>query len=60
MRRSTVGDDEPKLETRYDTPSPANPLCDTGIQVFRAHTGAHASIEAVDLGFPPIEVVVSR
>lgn len=40
--------------------SPANPTCDTGIVVFHASTGFRASIEAVDVGFAPIEVVVSR
>ena len=40
--------------------SPANQTCDTGVVVFHAHSGARASAEAVDVGFPPIEVVVSR
>lgn len=36
------------------------PSCETGVHVFHAHTGTPASTEAIDLGFAPIEVVVSR
>lgn len=39
---------------------PSNPSCDSGIHVFHAHTGEPASAEAIDPGFGPIEVVVSR
>jgi hypothetical protein len=40
--------------------SPANQGCDTGVVVFHASTGFRASVEAIDVGFAPIEVVVSR
>jgi len=39
---------------------PTNPNCDGGVVIFHAHTGEAASAEPVDVGFPPIEVVVSR
>lgn len=39
---------------------PTNPNCDGGVVIFHAHTGATASAEPIDVGFPPIEVVVSR
>lgn len=42
------------------TPSPRYPSCESGIQAFHAHTGLRATAKAVNLGFPPIEVVVSR
>lgn len=42
------------------TPGPANLSCDTGVHVFHAHTGGPASPEGIDVGFAPIEVVVSR
>jgi hypothetical protein len=41
-------------------PGPANPSCATGIHVFHAHTGVPALAGAIDVGFAPIEVVVSR
>src|SRR5262249_27856021 len=37
-----------------------SPSCDPGIQVFNAQTGARLTSSSIDLGFPPIEVVVSR
>lgn len=39
---------------------PSNPSCEPGVRVFRARTGAAASEETIDVGFPPIEVVISR
>ena len=39
---------------------PTNPSCDSGIQVFRADTGERLTTESIDLGFAPIEVVISR
>lgn len=36
------------------------PSCDSGIHVFHAHTGERAIEAGIDIGFPPIEVVVSR
>ena len=39
---------------------PSNPSCDSGVYVFHAHTGAPASAGGIDVGFGPIEVVVSR
>src|SRR5262249_59698112 len=42
------------------TPRPTNPLCDSGVHVFQAHTGASASAKGIDVGFPPIELGVSR
>lgn len=42
------------------TRTPQTPSCDTGVLVFHAHTGERASAEAIDVGFAPIEVVVSR
>jgi hypothetical protein len=42
------------------TPSPRFPSCESGVQAFHAHSGERATAKAVDLGFPPIEVVVSR
>jgi hypothetical protein len=42
------------------SPGPANPSCDSGVHVFHAHTGAPAAAKAIDVGFAPIEVVVSR
>jgi hypothetical protein len=39
--------------------TPANQSCATGIHVFDAHTGA-LLMEGIDVGFAPIEVVVSR
>jgi hypothetical protein len=41
-------------------PAPSNPSCDAGVHIFHAHTGARASAKAIDPGFAPIEVVVSR
>lgn len=41
-------------------PKPVNPSCDTGVHVFRAHSGERAAEEGVKVGFEPIEVVVSR
>lgn len=40
--------------------TPSNPSCDTGVHVFHAHTGMRAAEKAIDVGFAPIEVVVSR
>lgn len=42
------------------SPGPANPSCATGVHVFHAHTGERAAAEAIDVGFAPIEVAVSR
>jgi hypothetical protein len=42
------------------SPGPTNPSCETGVHVFHAHTGEPASAEGIAVGFPPIEVVVSR
>jgi hypothetical protein len=42
------------------SPGPANPSCDSGVHVFHAHTGERAAPQAIDVGFAPIEVVVSR
>lgn len=36
------------------------PGCDSGIHAFHAHSGERASADGVDVGFPPVEVVVSR
>jgi hypothetical protein len=44
----------------FPDPCTTAPACDSGIHVFHAHTGEPASAEGIDLGFPPIEVVVSR
>jgi hypothetical protein len=41
-------------------PGPIPGLCDGGVHVFHAHTGLPASAGGVDVGFAPIEVVVSR
>jgi hypothetical protein len=40
--------------------TPGNPSCDTGIHIFHAHTGVRAADKAIDVGFAPIEVAVSR
>jgi hypothetical protein len=42
------------------TRRPTAPSCDTGVHVFQAHTGVPASTKGIDVGFEPIEVVVSR
>jgi len=42
------------------SPSPVNQECDTGIHIFHAHTGLRAAERAVDPGFAPIELAVSR
>ena len=42
------------------SPRPTNPSCDRGVHVFHAHTGELAAEKAIDPGFGPIEVVVSR
>jgi hypothetical protein len=42
------------------TPGPSNPICDIGVHVYHARTGERLSAEAIDPGFSPIEVVVSR
>jgi hypothetical protein len=39
--------------------TPSNQSCVTGVHVFDAHTGL-LLMEGVDVGFPPIEVVISR
>jgi len=39
---------------------PTNPSCEPGVYIFHAHTGEGASAHAIDPGFPPIEVTVSR
>jgi hypothetical protein len=45
----------------YPDPCFPGPVgCDAGVIVFHAHTGERASAEAIDVGFPPIEVTVSR
>ncbi len=45
-------------------PDPCNPdrfpTCHTGVQPFHAHTGERAVPQAIDVGFAPIEVVISR
>jgi hypothetical protein len=42
------------------TPGPSNPICDIGVHVYHARTAERASAEAIDTGFSPIEVVLSR
>ena len=39
---------------------PPNPSCDGGVHVFDAHTGAQVTEHGIDVGFPPIEVTISR
>jgi hypothetical protein len=40
--------------------TPANTSCDSGVHVFHGHTGEPASDGGIDVGFPPVEVAVSR
>ena len=42
------------------TPGPTNPSCNPGIHVFRGDSGEPLAGKGVDVGFPPIEVTVSR
>jgi hypothetical protein len=41
-------------------PRPGNTFCETGIHVFHAHSGEPASAAAIDVGFEPIELAISR
>jgi hypothetical protein len=41
-------------------PGPVNTGCDTGVHVFHAHTGMRAAALGLDVGFPPIELAISR
>jgi hypothetical protein len=40
--------------------APSNPSCDRGLVVFHARIGTRTSAQAIDVGFAPIEVAVSR
>ena len=39
---------------------PPRPACEAGVHVFRAHSGERIAAEPIDVGFPPIELAISR